>query len=469
MLPPWWERWPGRLERELSELADVGISYERDEAAIAEGVIQLVVRPEIDGEQLQLVAVFPDFYPDFRVEVYADDLGLAHHQHPFAKNLCLIGRDTANWRPSYTLAKFLSEQLPIVLRTGRSGDAAAVEGLEERQAEPFGDYYPYDYPAILSVDGGWALDPAGRRGELLIGIEEKAPSIRGVVLEVRDDRGQRLVSADEALHRRYPRDRCLTGRWLRTDEPIRVADPRKFWDAVGQRDAWVTKQTGQAVGSQGIGVVGVIFAEETGWRQSGDGWAFAVRLHRGPHCFARTGYAGRQDLAARVPELAPLAERRIAVIGLGALGMPSALAFARAGVAEIRALDFDIVDPGTAPRWPFGLGAAGLRKTAVLEGFLAQQYPYTNVKSYVHRIGAARRHGQLVTGDSDVKVLGEVLDGVDMVYDATAEQGIHLLLDRLCRQFEIPYVSVWGTNGAWGGACCAPARALAAGTVSLRG
>ncbi|MDP9364054.1 MAG: ThiF family adenylyltransferase [Chloroflexota bacterium] len=451
MLPSWWERWPGRLEFELGELERVGVPYERDEAAFQAGVVQLVVHPEVDGERLRLLAVFPHSYPDFRVEVYADDLGLAHHQHPFAKNLCLVGRDTGNWRPSYTLAKVLTEQLPTVLRTGRSGDVAAVEGLEEQQAEPFGDYYPYDYPAILSVDGAWALDPAVQRGELLIGIEEIAPTIRGVVLEVRDDSGQRLVSADEALHRRYPQTHRLTGRWLRVNEPIREADPKRFWETIGRHDPWVTGLRWQHVGRQGIGVVGAVFPDETGWRRTGDGWVFAVRVERGPHYFARTGHVGRQDLAARVPELALLAECKVAVIGLGALGMASALAFARAGVAKIRALDFDIVDPGTSPRWPFGLGAAGLPKTAVLERFLAQRYPYTNVKPYFHRIGAARRHGQPAAGDPDAKVLGEVLDGVDLVYDATAEEGVHPFLNRLCREAGIPYVGVSGTNGAWGG------------------
>jgi molybdopterin/thiamine biosynthesis adenylyltransferase len=151
----------------------------------------------------------------------------------------------------------------------------------------------------------------------------------------------------------------------------------------------------------------------------------------------------------RIPELAPLAKSSIAVIGLGAVGAPGALELARAGVRELRLLDFDHVDPGTIVRWPLGLEAAGLLKTTSLPEFLAANYPYTKLKAYTHRLGAVRDIADALTPDP--LVLDEVLNGANLVYDATAEIGIQHSLSDLARERGIPYVCASATEGAWGG------------------
>ena len=66
--------------------------------------------------------------------------------------------------------------------------------------------------------------------------------------------------------------------------------------------------------------------------------------------FVKAGRASRRDLTLRMPELTPLADKVVAVFGLGCIGGPSALEFARAGVGELRVLDHDAVDPGTIGR-----------------------------------------------------------------------------------------------------------------------
>src|SRR3712207_3876848 len=127
----WWERWPGRLEYELERLDALGIPYERDEEVFAEGALVLRLWPTVDGEKIFLVARFPDFYPYTRFEVEAPDLNLPHHQAPFGKNLCLIGLASENWRAADTLADFIRDRLPNVLKAGRSEDKAEASGLEE--------------------------------------------------------------------------------------------------------------------------------------------------------------------------------------------------------------------------------------------------------------------------------------------------------------------------------------------------
>lgn len=162
--------------------------------------------------------------------------------------------------------------------------------------------------------------------------------------------------------------------------------------------------------------------------------------------FARTGRAGKTDLTARIPEVASISNRKVAVIGLGGVGWASAIELARNGVGELRILDDDIVEPGTTVRWGFGLAAVGRNKVDVLKEFIETNYPYTKVVPYVHRIG-----NPFDKEKKDLKVLGDVFKEADLIYDATAEVGIQHLLSDLAAENEVPYICVSTRQGAWGG------------------
>ncbi|MEX1171812.1 MAG: ThiF family adenylyltransferase [Chloroflexota bacterium] len=161
--------------------------------------------------------------------------------------------------------------------------------------------------------------------------------------------------------------------------------------------------------------------------------------------------AGPSDLTGRVPELRGLSERGVALFGLGALGAPAALEFARAGVGDLRVVDSDIVEAGNTVRWPLGMTAVGYFKAEAVLGFVSSNYPYTNVTGHGMRVGAPR----LPTDDhqpSQLEMLNTILEGIDLVFDATAEPGVWHVLSDLAREREVPYVHVWATPGAWGGA-----------------
>ena len=162
--------------------------------------------------------------------------------------------------------------------------------------------------------------------------------------------------------------------------------------------------------------------------------------------FARGGRGGRADLSSRIPELASLKNRRVVVMGLGGIGAPSAIEFARSGVGELRVLDRDIIEPGTVVRWPLGFAAVGVSKAAAISQFVAVNYPYTNVTAQHHLIGNA-----LNVGVSDLEILDKLLDGVDLVYDATAEPGLQHLFSDLAAERGVAYICASTTPGAWGG------------------
>lgn len=451
---PWWERWPGRLEYELQALRDAGIPYERDEDAFKAGLVWLKLTVQVDDFTVNLVAKFPDSYPEFRFEIFADELELAHHQNPFWKNLCLLGRGTSNWHTNYTLAEFIQTQVPTVIQAGRSSDQAEVADIEEHQGEPISNYYPYQPNALLLVDSSWSIDPNICGGELVIGLEPVEQLVRGAVLEVRNGAGVAIVRADPVLNQRYPHQ--VRGRWVRSSEPIVQGKPEQFMAAVSIIDPRLANPKWQVTAPSNryqLDIVGALFPEEVRWRENADGWVFLVRLPRRSKgepiqlYFTRAARAGRSDLIARVPELAHLARQSIAVFGLGGIGAPSAIGFARAQIGELRVLDADVVDAGTSVRWPLGLSAAGQDKVETLKAFLFQNYPYVHVVGYTHRIGGTRLPSQ----PSESTMLSDMLDGVSLIYDATAELGVHQLLARLAAERGIPYIYAHTTPGAWGG------------------
>lgn len=165
--------------------------------------------------------------------------------------------------------------------------------------------------------------------------------------------------------------------------------------------------------------------------------------------FARAGRAGTKDLLVRAPELSHLPRMKVAVFGAGCLGSACTAELARAGVGEVRILDQDIVDPGTIGRWLLGMSAVGLPKVDVLESFIQTNYPSTTVRTFRHCLGAVR-HGDPEEVPDQV-ILDKMTDGVSLILDTTAEVGVQHLLGDVAAEMSIPYVSVSGTYGAWGG------------------
>jgi molybdopterin/thiamine biosynthesis adenylyltransferase len=451
MLKPWWERWPGLLDEELQLLYDAGIIVERKE--MQDNRLSLLLKLFVGDQQIRLIVVFPDTYPYVRFEAYAPELDLAHHQNPIGKNLCLIGRGTRHWSVSDRVAPLIAEQLPRLLLAVRTTDSEAASQIEEHQGEPFSNYYPYSRDAMLLIDSLWNIDSRIKKGRLRLGLIGDDPvAIRGAITEIRDESGNPLVSADPAIRTLF--SKTIDGQWIRVEKPIVAQTPEQFLAAVISLDPSLKRQPQAQVGHWRFDVLGVLFPEETAWRESGDGWVFIIRAKnlseakRAPLqvYLARAGRAGREDLLTRIPELRPLAKRKVAVVGLGGLGALSALEFARAQTGQLRILDFDIVEPGTVVRWPFGLRASGVAKNTRLRDFIRTEYPFTEIKDWRARVGVAS------DGPArDAIVLDEILDGIDLLYDATAELGLQYLLADLAAERRIPYLCVSTNEGAWGG------------------
>jgi molybdopterin/thiamine biosynthesis adenylyltransferase len=438
MLRPWWERYPDRYERELEDLDEAGFEYQINEAEKKAGRLVLAVDAVVDGQTYVLEARFPDTYPKSRFEVVARELNLQRHQHPFDKNLCLIGGATLNWSTGFTLAQLLQEQLPQVLKIGAAADPSQYKGEEEPQGEPFSMYYTGLTDSALLVDSSWTIPDDAVLGDLEILVEKGGDPFRGSVARVLA-KGQAVAQAADQIKELYVGKECILGHWIRVPEPIQSNDANDFLTLIfTKHQKW--KHTKRPT------IFGVIYKEEAAQGTYQDGWIFVLRTNSGKTALLKAAYGGREDLQARVPELMPLKEKRIAVVGLGSLGAPAAIEFARAGVGSLVLADFDAVEAGSTVRWPLGIAVAGKNKTTALRDFIKVNYPYTEISTFQAAVGRVA-----ISDDYRDRDNLEDLVAADLVFDATAEIGVQNILSEVAVEAGKPYVCVTATAGLWGG------------------
>lgn len=451
----WWEKHQGRLEFEIKLLTESGISCELDQEAFARGVAILYLQadlPEFGKQKLRVT--FPSQYPLQPFEIDAPGLSLGHHQNPFDKNLCLLSDQGTLWENADTVLAFIQNQVP---KTIASGICTEKNDLEAPRGEPISNYFHSTNDSIVFFDSEWSIPADINSGTLFIGYNER-PSLqqfRGAVLEVRSPDKTILAEASEGIKGLYAQTYSTTaqGRWIRLSKPPRSNNIKEIFKEICETDRALFNPDTKNIKSQRIDVVGILFPEETQWRGIGDGWLFFCREWLAPRknfILAKGGRAGRIDLNGRNPYLATLANKRISVFGLGCLGAPSAIEFAKCGVGNLCLLDGDTVEAGTIVRWPFGLQmGAGRSKVGFLSHIIRREYPYTKVPyEFPWRIGTV----QPVASEWHE---GDILDCMfkesNLVFDATATPTVNNVLATLAAEQRIPYIFISGTPGMWGG------------------
>lgn len=446
MIPPWWERFPGTLEDELDAFQRAGMPTTVDATWRERGVIRLEFVYETNAERIPLYAIYPDLFPYTRPQVYAAELDLPHHRNPFAGNLCLIGRSSENWSTHDRLADLVAAQMPNLLTAARRrpGEPSAVP--EEAQAEPITGYMPWPAGGVVLVDSAWNIPAGVSRGTLTMAVEASAKSFKACVTRIAGE-GLEFVGLRD-LSSVWERTKTIEGRWVRLAAAPRSFEGDELVRAAAVVDPDVARPRHRNVGELALDVLGIAFPEDLRPGVTGTGWLFVVRNRGGQASMVRAGRAGETDFAERIPELAGLRGKKVLLVGLGGIGAPAAIELIRAGIGELRVVDHDVVEPGPIVRWPIGLLYAGESKVGALERFARVNWPYAKVVPTWLVIGGVRQN----LGDpSDREQLDELLAGVDLVFDATAELGMHYLLADLARERGVPYVEAATKNGAWGG------------------
>lgn len=477
--PRWERRFRGRLRRELDELQHAGITPEPQPDALKVGRLALTFDWPLDGETtLRLKAVYPDAFPHIRPQVFllsGLDPPPMRHRNPMDGNLCLLGRDSRLWMPSCTLYKLLTEQLE---------DAIRGTGNEDPQAEPAEFWWNNLGPAgaYCLIDSTWDLEDAqegtlrlryvldGYRTEFSGGSKIRVPIIRAVVTEVRGPNNKVLHRWEGPL----PPDvaamnNILIIPWVRLGGTI-LPSPElgEQIDELRRTHTRLSRSQHYRLNANlSVNLFAIAQPSELAFGQTGLGW-FLILVFGQPNAFKAKAArkmrktppqtittlpvyrAGPEDIGHRVPAVQLLREKRVLVVGIGAVGAPVAIELARNGCGTLHLIEHDIVEPGNTVRWPLGATVWARPKLEALSEFLAREYPATNVHPHTHCLGQAGLIPDDGPGDDDV--LTTTIPEVDLVVDGCASHGVTRLLADRCREAAVPLISLFATPNLEGGA-----------------
>jgi hypothetical protein len=463
------------LESEIQALEAAGMHPEKDERSFAKGIAAIHIQLKVRGSTRIGRILYPGLYPYFRPILLIPELGEGlRHYNPISGEVCLLRRGTEYWQPSMTAAKHILDMLE---EWESAADLKYEEprlASEDSQAEPITAYYPTISTQLIIMDSSWQL-PVGRQsgiiqlafpnGHFNIDplklftawaceiLDSNKKSINGLHLT---EKIKTWIKTQEYETRHYP--------WIKLDSLPSCGTTDDFTTALLSSDPIVMKHISKDIQNCRSGIYGFCIPEEAPYGGTRDGWVFlayhfdhkAKRKGENPKFWAiKTNNAGEKDLFERVPEMKPLRNKTVAVVGLGCVGAPSALAFARAGINELRLLDGDYVSPGTTCRWPLGLSSAGGGKVQELTQFIEKNYPLTKIGTNHYPFGTKEdcrvTIGAYETSYDQWECLEKLTEGADLIYDATAEPGINQLLCEIAARQKIPYITVSARAGGWGG------------------
>lgn len=474
----WWDDYPGRLEKEIAELQAVGFLPDKDQEAFGRGIGVIHIQLRIFGQVKDAQLIYPELYPYFRPFVYCLGLGDGlRHYNLFSGEICLLRRGTSEWQPSWTAAKHISMMLPEWEKAAvRAFDESRLV-TEDHQAEPRSANFPPHNDQIFLMNSSDPLPEEVCGGTLKILLSDQlvnispAKPLRAFVLSAcKNDKSPLTGCLIDGAMKNYAHANCghkENINWSRINKIPSSSSGESLFRSINEIAPDVYRGVESEIKRGRGGIHGLCFKEERPGGGLRDAWLFLAykaefSRHRGQikidnaHVWLiTTEQIGEDDFFQRVPELRSLREKTVALIGLGCVGAPSALEFARAGVGELRLWDGDYVSAGTICRWPEGMSAITIGKAKRLSAYVRNNYPYTRI-GINHYPGSrgddfAATLGVFNNGYDQIDGLNKFFEGADLIYDATAELGINHLLADMAKRKGVPYIAVSSRPGGWGG------------------
>lgn len=473
----WWERFPRLLERELDTFGRHGATFQ-EVTRRSDLLILEVTWPRDGADDLLLRVGFSPLHPFCRPSVSAPGLDLNRHQHPITKGLCLITQESGQWDPSQPVADFIAEQLPQVLEAvahraaGRWEEAAA---LEENTPDAISAYLgadPEDHSVIhFKIDQPVPKDRMGLADIIAHARFAESPAFEAILQSAKPLKGPWLAGRFLIPHAGTGWS-SVPARWIRMQPPA-TTDANVLLAAaeeVAANAAALDRRSHEAwcaIAKADISITAIRLCEEVeyGADGMGEGWLFVVarRDHKRRVTASVVRGAGiPNDLQVRVPSAGALRDKKVLLIGCGAIGSFVACELARAGVGGLTLFDKDVLEPGNSVRWPLGRSHWGLSKVLSLQLHLSREYPWTLVTPIRGTIGGSTTDENEIkeADEGPVAVLEGLIRAADVVIDATASDECWYALAFLCREADKPLAIGYATEGAAGGVVIAiPGRA----------
>lgn len=443
----WYERNGYSIEREASLFTREGLAFSLDEEAFAaDGSV--VFRGELRlGERRTPAAVYyPAAYDQgAQPQVAAPDLEIGRHRGPGGL-LCL----------DHPVLGYLAPMTgsEAIHRAERLWDLwknhpEQLRDEEAEAADPYANQVEYEpESALFMVDLSVA---GGKQGVLRFGLTELRPS-RGALTGARvdePDRGElEVCDGNRILAGPYQ----IFGLWQRLKQPppaTEVEELRPWFEAnhsalmnSAVRLAQVDRQVRRRADIPAL--IGFVYPDEgPGRDEYHDAWLLLLIDPSGEVRLPRPALLRSEERWLRQPKMRELEQRRVGVVGSGALGSPTGTWLARAGVGDFVLVDHDIVTVGNRVRHELDLTDVGRAKVRGLAARIKRINPEANITMHQGRFGA--------TSQAEDDAIFESLAGCDLIVNATANVAAGYHVAAAGREAGRPVLHTWVGAGAWGG------------------
>lgn len=453
----------GLLQQEIRDLQRAGYSVTSYSDEHDVWTLTVEAPAEKSGaEPVTLRVECPPSYPLTPPFVYAEPLEMQHHQNPFTGLLCLLARPTHAWQPTWHLAGLLDRQLADTITAGRA-EHAGID-VEEDQGEPASHYYEYGPDAGVLVDTAAIGEVTTGEGTLYFSIAtspspgSNTPRKVIVVERVSLPDGQTVTSPPElnAAFGAVPAT-SGTGRWIYLDEPPQTQAADDVWRLANPDNRHSTPATFNDGTKYELRAVA--FPEEHGHDLTGTGWLFILRTTppKGRNNkfvppkeeLVRTFRGGHDDLLYRTPETQGLADKKVVLVGAGAIGSSIALHLARAGLGDLHVIDKDILEPGNLARHAATLEYVNMSKSQAIAALATQANPYLRAQHSTFPIGEVPKPTASQPNVSEF--LANEFASTDLVIDATADPSVQQYTYEVARTAQTTWMMADATPGIGGG------------------
>ncbi|MFB9047281.1 ThiF family adenylyltransferase [Sphingobium indicum] len=466
----WWKRWPSLHEAEMAAFTAKGATVRTLNER--HGFLILEVDWPMGERRAKLHIGYSPHHPFCRPSVSSKDLDFARHQNPFDGGLCLLIPNSGQWYPHQRVADLVDEQLTKIrqvneLRANENWDEAAQ--YEEQAPDPLPPYFAHLAEPISAIFFSSPTPVPNQRcgiAEFVVNPRAQNGStahFEAVLHQVRPISGAWLAPPFNPPN--WLGDwRKVPGRWVRLNRPL----PQTAEELIAAAEGEIAKQSVtnpayqqlQQIGEAELALTAIIFDDEVAYgpNRFGDGWLFLASRPAGKNKRKRSvslvrGFGISDDLFSRVPVAAALRDKKVLLVGCGAIGSFAAIELARAGIGKLTIVDHDIVEPGNSVRWPLGRTVWGVPKVAALRDFLRQNYPSTEVDALTGRLGIATtavENVQSIQGNPRDE-LRKLIEGADIVIDTTASVECQAAIAHECRELGKSLVIGYATEGVAGG------------------
>ena len=473
---PWYERLPDRLEVEVNAYKEAHLDFQLSGALLEKHAI-VVFEGEVTaaGRKYPLQVVYPPAFPLVRPEVVAASAELKRHQNPYEANLCLLPNDQAAWCETDTGALMVKQAIGL-LDADHAG-AAVVAAHEVNAPEPYSTWYPYSpNTAFIILEQPPAMEEA-HFGEFEFVVPSSGRAVVQAVLT-------KMMFASKTKGASLPSDwhlpqammpfhvgqaststmgQVFIGSWMRCEEP-----PPFLKTETGERASfdeylrWAkdyeknlsSRLLSLSKKQNNFQAFALVYPDEGPQRgQYYDNWLVGINGPGLPKpALLRPFLWTQQDQLRRQPSLSGLADKKVLIVGLGALGAALASHLARAGVGQLGLVDPDFVEAGPLVRQDFDLHDIGLLKTEAVAMRVRRINPRIAVEMLPILLGATDVGLTALTQANDRLVqFAEATQDYDLLISTTGTASVDRLLNEIASASARPSLFAWVLNGAWGG------------------